>query len=50
MQGTGRDVRQAARVLLHDQARYSTGQTRIVDGGTTLRGQTRRMENLRSET
>ena len=50
IEGTGWDVGQAVRFLLSDQARYITGQTLIVDGGTTLRGPTRRMEHLRSET
>ncbi len=50
IEGTGWDVGQAVRFLLSDQARYITGQTLIVDGGTTLRGPPRRMENLRSET
>ena len=48
IEGTGWDVGQAVRFLLSDQARYITGQTLIVDGGTTLRGQTRRMEHLRT--
>ncbi len=38
IEGTGWDVGQAVRFLLSDQARYITGQTLIVDGGTTLRG------------
>ena len=50
IEGTGWDVGQAVRFLLSDQARYITGQTLIVDGGTTLHGPPRRMENLRSET
>ncbi len=38
IEGTGWDVGNAARFLLSDQARYITGQTLVVDGGTTLRG------------
>ena len=38
IEGTGWDVGQAVRFLLSDQARYITGQTLAVDGGTTLRG------------
>ena len=48
IEGTGWDVGQAVRFLLSDQARYITGQTLVVDGGTTLRGPPRRMENLRT--
>ena len=36
--GTGWDVGNAVRFLLSDQARYITGQTLVVDGGTLLRG------------
>ena len=46
IEGTGWDVGQAVRFLLSDQARYITGQTLIVDGGTALRGPPRRMENI----
>lgn len=38
VEGTGWDVGNAVRFLLSDQARYITGQTLVVDGGTTLRG------------
>ncbi|MEO8538322.1 MAG: SDR family NAD(P)-dependent oxidoreductase [bacterium] len=38
IEGTGWDVGSAVRFLLSDQARYVTGQTLVVDGGTTLRG------------
>jgi NAD(P)-dependent dehydrogenase (short-subunit alcohol dehydrogenase family) len=38
IEGTGWDVGHAVRFLLSDQARYITGQTLIVDGGTMLRG------------
>lgn len=38
IEGTGWDVGNAVRFLLSDQARYITGQTLVVDGGTTLRG------------
>ncbi len=41
IEGTGWDVGQAVRFLLSDQARYITGQTLVVDGGTMLRGPTR---------
>ena len=46
IEGTGWDVGQAVRFLLSDQARYITGHTLVVDGGTLLRGPTRRMEGL----
>jgi NAD(P)-dependent dehydrogenase (short-subunit alcohol dehydrogenase family) len=36
IEGTGWDVGLAVRFLLSDQARYITGQTLVVDGGTTL--------------
>jgi NAD(P)-dependent dehydrogenase (short-subunit alcohol dehydrogenase family) len=38
VEGTGWDVGNAVRFLLSEQARYITGQTLVVDGGTTLRG------------
>ena len=38
IEGTGWDVGQAVRFLLSDRARYITGHTLVVDGGTTLRG------------
>jgi NAD(P)-dependent dehydrogenase (short-subunit alcohol dehydrogenase family) len=38
IEGTGWDVGRAVRFLLSDEARYITGQTLVVDGGTTLRG------------
>ncbi len=37
IEGTGWDVGHAIRFLLSDQARYITGHTLVVDGGTTLR-------------
>jgi NAD(P)-dependent dehydrogenase (short-subunit alcohol dehydrogenase family) len=37
IEGTGWDVGHAVRFLLSDQARYITGHTLVVDGGTTLR-------------
>ncbi len=46
IEGTGWDVGQAVRFLLSDHARYITGHTLVVDGGTLLRGPTRRMEAL----
>jgi NAD(P)-dependent dehydrogenase (short-subunit alcohol dehydrogenase family) len=36
VEGTGWDVGYAVRFLLSEQARYITGQTLVVDGGTTL--------------
>jgi NAD(P)-dependent dehydrogenase (short-subunit alcohol dehydrogenase family) len=36
VEGTGWDVGYAVRFLLSDQARYITGQTLVVDGGTTV--------------
>jgi NAD(P)-dependent dehydrogenase (short-subunit alcohol dehydrogenase family) len=36
IEGTGWDVGYAVRFLLSEQARYITGQTLVVDGGTTL--------------
>jgi NAD(P)-dependent dehydrogenase (short-subunit alcohol dehydrogenase family) len=36
IEGTGWDVGHAVRFLLSDHARYITGQTLVVDGGTTL--------------
>ncbi len=38
IEGTGWDVGHAVRFLLSGLARYITGQTLVVDGGTTLRG------------
>ena len=38
IEGAGWDVGNAVRFLLSDHARYITGQTLVVDGGTTLRG------------
>lgn len=38
MEGTGWDIGCAVRFLLSAQARYITGQTLVVDGGTTLQG------------
>lgn len=40
-EGTGWDIGQAVRFLLSGQARYITGQTLVVDGGTTLVGPAR---------
>ncbi len=37
IEGTGWDVGHAVRFLLSDHARYITGHTLVVDGGTTLR-------------
>ena len=36
IEGTGWDIGHAVRFLLSDHARYITGQTLVVDGGTTL--------------
>jgi NAD(P)-dependent dehydrogenase (short-subunit alcohol dehydrogenase family) len=49
IEGTGWDVGQAVRFLLSDRARYITGHTLVVDGGTLLRGPTRRMEALQED-
>ena len=38
IEGTGWDIGNAVRFLLSEHARYITGQTLVVDGGTTLRG------------
>ena len=38
IEGAGWDVGNAVRFLLSNHARYITGQTLVVDGGTTLRG------------
>jgi enoyl-[acyl-carrier-protein] reductase (NADH) len=35
-EGTGWDIGHAVRFLLSDYARYITGHTLVVDGGTTL--------------
>jgi NAD(P)-dependent dehydrogenase (short-subunit alcohol dehydrogenase family) len=40
-EGSGWDVGHAVRFLLSDHARYITGQTLVVDGGTTLVGPSR---------
>lgn len=40
-EGTGWDIGHAVRFLLSDHARYITGQTLVVDGGTTLVGPSR---------
>ena len=37
VEGTGWDIGNAIRFLLSDHARYITGHTLVVDGGTTLR-------------
>ncbi len=44
-EGTGWDIGMAVRFLLSGQARYITGQTLVVDGGTTLVGPARESEN-----
>ena len=44
-EGTGWDIGMAIRFLLSAQARYITGQTLVVDGGTTLVGPARESEN-----
>ena len=44
-EGTGWDVGMAVRFLLSDQARAITGQTLVVDGGTTLLAPPRESEN-----
>ncbi len=44
-EGTGWDVGQAVRFLLSDQARYITGQILIVDGGATLVGPSRKLDD-----
>jgi NAD(P)-dependent dehydrogenase (short-subunit alcohol dehydrogenase family) len=36
VEGTGWDIGHAVRFLLSDHARYITGHTLVVDGGTTL--------------
>jgi NAD(P)-dependent dehydrogenase (short-subunit alcohol dehydrogenase family) len=36
IEGTGWDIGQAVRFLLSDHARYITGHTLVVDGGTIL--------------
>jgi len=41
IEGTGWDVGYAVRFLLSEQARFITGQTLVVDGGTTLVGRPR---------
>jgi NAD(P)-dependent dehydrogenase (short-subunit alcohol dehydrogenase family) len=41
VEGTGWDIGYAIRFLLSDQARFITGQTLVVDGGTTLVGRPR---------
>ena len=41
VEGTGWDIGYAVRFLLSDQARFITGQTLVVDGGTTLVGRPR---------
>ncbi|MBC7635577.1 MAG: SDR family oxidoreductase [Acetobacteraceae bacterium] len=44
-EGSGWDVGMAVRFLLSDQSRYITGQTLVVDGGTTLLAPARESEN-----
>jgi len=44
-EGTGWDIGMAVRFLLSAQAGYITGQTLVVDGGTTLVGPARESEN-----
>jgi NAD(P)-dependent dehydrogenase (short-subunit alcohol dehydrogenase family) len=41
VEGTGWDIGHAVRFLLSDHARYITGQTLVVDGGTTLQAPAR---------
>ena len=41
VEGTGWDIGHAVRFLLSDHARYITGHTLVVDGGTTLSGPAR---------
>jgi NAD(P)-dependent dehydrogenase (short-subunit alcohol dehydrogenase family) len=41
IEGTGWDIGYAVRFLLSAEARYITGQTLVVDGGTTLVGPAR---------
>lgn len=41
LEGTGWDIGHAVRFLLSDHARYITGQTLVVDGGTTLQAPAR---------
>ncbi|HXE70126.1 MAG TPA: SDR family NAD(P)-dependent oxidoreductase [Hyphomicrobiaceae bacterium] len=41
VEGTGWDIGHAVRFLLSDQARYITGQTLVVDGGTSLQAPAR---------
>ena len=41
VEGTGWDIGYAVRFLLSEQARFITGQTLVVDGGTTLVGRPR---------
>lgn len=41
IEGTGWDIGMAVRFLLSHEARYITGQTLVVDGGTTLVGRAR---------
>lgn len=45
IEGSAWDVGNAVRFLLSEQARYVTGQTLVVDGGTTLRGPERSTDN-----
>ena len=41
VEGTGWDIGHAVRFLLSDHARYITGHTLVVDGGTTLQSPAR---------
>ena len=41
IEGTGWDIGYAVRFLLSEQARFITGHTLVVDGGTTLVGRPR---------
>lgn len=45
IEGTGWDVGHAVRFLMSEHARYITGQTLVVDGGTTLQGPPRDSES-----
>jgi len=46
IEGTGWDIGYAVRFLLSDHARFITGQTLVVDGGVTLVGPSRAVDNV----
>lgn len=46
IEGTGWDIGYAVRFLLSDHARFITGQTLVVDGGVTLMGPSREVDNV----